>query len=238
MPRTIIFVLGLLVGLSGLPYLAQAASMNAQLREQVARSVVQVQARGCPGGDRVGSGFAFGPDQHVVTALHVVSGCQRISVYWEKHGGATQQARIVGVLNGADLALLHAPGAPGQALAHQPSKPQANAQLEALGYYLAVPTMDNKPLRVTFGSSRLRDMLPGGVRKELERSGAIDLNLDIVRLDGHLLPGLSGAPIFDLSGQVVAVGSGGLKSGAASVSWAVPASHLQTLLTSGDRMTG
>ena len=140
--------------------------------------------------------------------------------------------------DGADLALLHALGSLGRALAHRPQKPQANAELEALGYYLAVPTMYNKPLRVTFGSSRLRDMLPGGVRKELERSGAIDLNLDIVRLDGHLLPGLSGAPIFDLTGHVVAVGSGGLKSGAASVSWAVPAAHLQALLTSGDRMTG
>lgn len=233
MQRTIALLIMLLLPLAEV---AHAGSMDAQLREQVARSVVQVQARGCPDGDRVASGFAFGPDQHVVTALHVVSGCQRLSVYWEKHGGATQQAQVVRVLNDADLALLHASGAPGRALAHSSNKPQANAELEALGYYLAVPTMDNKPLRVTFGSSRLRDMLPGGVRKELEKSGAIDLNLDIVRLDGHLLPGLSGAPIFDLSGRVVAIGSGGLKSGAASVSWAVPASHLQALLTSVDRM--
>jgi len=216
----------------------QSASMDAQLREQVARSVVQVQARGCPDGDRVGSGFAYGPAQHVVTAWHVVAGCNRITIYWEKHGGATQQAKVVRVLNRADLTLLHAADAPGRALTEIRTQPQVNDQLEALGYYLAVPTMDNKPLRVTFGSTRLRDMLPRDVRQELEQSRAIDLNLDIVRLDGHLLPGLSGAPIFNSNGRVVAIGSGGLKSGAASVSWAVPAAHLKNLLTSSDALSG
>ena len=216
---------------------AQAAGMEAQLRERVARSVVQVQARGCPGDDRVGSGFAYGPAQHVVTAWHVVAGCNQITVYWEKHGGATQKAEVVRVLTRADLTLLHATGAPGQALVEVRTRPQANDELEALGYYLAVPSMDNKPLRVTFGSTRLRDMLPKDLRLELEKSKAIDLNLDIVRLDGHLLPGLSGAPIFDLNGHVVAIGSGGLKNGAASVSWAVPAAHLRDLLTSNDSQT-
>lgn len=216
----------------------QAASMNAQLREQVARSVVQVQARGCPGGDRTGSGFAYGPDQHVVTAWHVVAGCERITTYWEKHGGATQQARVVRVLKSADLTLLHSAGAPGKALPEVRTQPRVNDQLEALGYYLSVPTMDNKPLRVTFGSTRLGDMLPNDVRVELEKKRAIDLNLKIVRLDGHLLPGLSGAPLFDTKGRVVAIGSGGLKSGAASVSWAVPAAQLQQLLSSNDAASG
>ena len=133
MPRTIAFLYALLAALAGMPSLAEAASMSVQLREQVARSVVQVQARGCPGGDRVGSGFAFGPDQHVVTALHVISGCQRISVYWEKFGGATQQGTVARVLNGADLALLHVSGAPGQALPAERVRPMANAELEALG---------------------------------------------------------------------------------------------------------
>jgi len=225
--------------LLGTMNVSDAQSMDAQLREQIARSVVQIRARNCPDGNsRVGTGFAYGQDQHVVTALHVVDGCSAIQVYWEKHGGATQQAQIVRVLNGEDLALLRAEGAPGRALQANPDKPQPNANLEVLGYYLAVPTMDNKPLRVTFGSSRLRDMLPARVRKELEAARAINLDLEIVRLDGHLLPGLSGAPILDLNGRVVAIGSGGLKSGAASVSWAVPAVNLQHLLASEERAYG
>jgi S1-C subfamily serine protease len=237
MSRTLSRCVAFALAASFTPGSATAATLDAALREEVAKSVVQVQARGCPDTDRVGSGFAFGPQEHVATALHVVAGCERITVYWEKHGGATQQAAVVKVLNGADLALLQATGAPGRALATEARRPQADDELEALGYYLAVPTMDNKPLRVTFGSTRLRDMLPSAVRRELEQSGAIDLDLEIVRLDGHLLPGLSGAPIFDRQGRVVAVGSGGLKSGAASVSWAVPALQLDALLASTDNMT-
>jgi len=220
------------------PNAAAASGLDATLREEVAKSVVQVQARGCPDHDRIGSGFAFGPDEYIATALHVVAGCDNITVYWEKHGGATQRAEVARVLNGADLALLQAQGAPGRTLTAEPQRPATNDELEALGYYFAVPTMDNKPLRVTFGSSRLRDMLPTAVRRELEQSGAIDLDLEIVRLDGHLLPGLSGAPIFNQAGRVVAIGSGGLKSGAASVSWGVPAIHLQELLISSDVMSG
>ncbi|HKK30088.1 MAG TPA: serine protease [Alphaproteobacteria bacterium] len=228
----------LVAGALGLAFLMPRPALSvldADLREQVARSVVQVQARGCESGDRVGTGFAFGSEEYVVTALHVVADCGRITVYWEKHGGITSTATIARVLNGADLALLRIDSGPGQPLRAERRRPKTNDELEALGYYLAVPTMDNKPLRVTFGSSRLADMLPARVRRELAGAGSIDLGMEIVRLDGHLLPGLSGAPIVNKDGRVVAIGSGGLKSGAASVSWGVPAAHLEALLQSAER---
>ena len=227
----------LLVGM--LPLAASADGLNPQLREQLARSVVQVQARGCPGPQgmerRVATGFAYGPAGHVVTAAHVVSGCDGVTVYWEKHGGQTQSATVARVLPRADLALLNVGQSPAEALQEEPNRPAVDAAVETLGYYLSVPTMSNKRLRVTYGSSRLADMVPPETRRELEQSGAIDVNLDILRLDGHLLPGHSGAPIFDMRGRVVGIGSGGLKSGSASISWAVPASHLPALLASQER---
>ncbi len=223
-----------------LPLTAPAQGLNPQLREQLARSVVQVQARGCPGPEgaerRVATGFAYGPAGHVVTAAHVVAGCEGVTVYWEKHGGQTQSATIARVLPPADLALLRVGQTPAEPLREEPNRPAVDAEVETLGYYLSAPTMSNKRLRVTYGSSRLADMVPPQTRRELEQSGAIDVNLDILRLDGHLLPGHSGAPIFDMKGRVVGVGSGGLKSGAASVSWAVPASHLTALLASEERL--
>jgi len=219
---------------------AAAQGLAPGLREQLARSVVQVQARGCPAPDggserRVATGFAYGPAGHVVTAGHVVAGCTAITVYWEKYGGQTQSARLARVLARADLALLDAGPAPGEPLIAEPARPPVDAEVETLGYYLAVPTMSNKRLRITYGSARLADMLPPDTRRELQRSGAIDVNLDILRLDGSLLPGHSGAPVFDMAGRVVGIGSGGLKSGAASVSWAVPASHLAALLASNEQ---
>ena len=229
----------LLILLALLPHALSAAGLDQTLREELARSVVQVQGIGCPAMQgterRVATGFAYGPTGHIATANHVVAGCQRVTVYWEKHGGETQVAQVVRVLPNADLALLQVSQTLGQALTANTQRPAVDAELETLGYYLAVPTMSNKQLRVTFGSARLADMVPAETRQALEQSGTIDVNLDILRLDGHLLPGHSGAPIFNLNGQVVGVGSGGLKSGAASVSWAVPASYLAALLVSQQR---
>ncbi len=51
----------------------------------------------------------------------------------------------------------------------------------------------------------------------------------ILRLDGNLVPGLSGAPLIDASGAVAGIGSGGLENGAVGISWAVRSEYLERL---------
>ncbi|MEO0360951.1 MAG: hypothetical protein AAF322_07575, partial [Pseudomonadota bacterium] len=110
-------------------------------------------------------------------------------------------------------------------------------RLEALGYSLGRRSMSNTPVTVRFGSDRLAAILTGPVARELRASTSIDLDMRILRLDGHLLPGLSGAPILSPSGEVAGVGGGGLKQGAASISYAVPAEALDRLMASGEVQT-
>jgi hypothetical protein len=208
---------------------ARAEPLDAALREQVALSVAQVRARDCPEGGRAATAFAYGEAGRFVTALHAVAGCRTVSVFLEKHGGHVLPARVERVVARADLALLTVENSPAPPLRRARAEPAVNDALEAVGYYLAVPTMDNKPLRVTFGDRRLASMLPEAVRRELAQTATIDLEMEVVRLDGHLLPGLSGAPLVDATGAVAAVGSGGLQSGAASVSFGVPATWLDAL---------
>lgn len=212
-----------------------AAVMDAVTREAVSLSVVEVRARECDGGDRSGSGFVFGAADRLVTALHVVAGCRRLSVFFEKRGGRVVSATLDRALADADLALLALSETAGPALPPAARSAAVDEEVEALGFYLGVPSMDNKRLRVTFGNDRLASMLPDGLRRELAAASAIDPDLRILRLDGHLLPGLSGAPILNAAGQVVAVGSGGLKNGAASVSFAVPVEQIDRLMRSGER---
>lgn len=204
---------------------------------QTARAVAQVRARHCPDGEatKAGSGFLFGGSDQLVTAFHVVAGCGRIDAYFERNRGSTVSARVERVLEEVDLALLRLDRAVGPPLPAAATPPEPNDQLEAIAFFFGSPTLDNKTLKVTFGSSRLRSMLPSPVSRVLAQSRVIDLDLEVVRLDGHLLPGASGAPLITADGSVAAVGSGGLKSGAASISWAVPASHLDALLTSQER---
>jgi hypothetical protein len=63
----------------------------------------------------------------------------------------------------------------------------------------------------------------------LAKIGFPALDLNILYLEGSLLPGFSGAPVFDGQGRLIGVGDGGLEKGASNVSWIIPAKYLTDL---------
>lgn len=63
----------------------------------------------------------------------------------------------------------------------------------------------------------------------LAKIGFPALDLNILYLEGSLLPGFSGAPVFDTQSQLIGIGDGGLEKGASNVSWIIPASYLTEL---------
>jgi hypothetical protein len=77
-------------------------------------------------------------------------------------------------------------------------------------------------------------VIPPDALDRMSRSSLLGVDEEIVRLDGHLLPGSSGAPLIASDGKVAAIASGGLAGGGAALSWAVPASNLNKLLSSTD----
>ena len=209
--------------------LAAQPSIGDEVMRRVSNSVLQVRARGCGTNDRVGTGFAWPSADRVVTAFHLVAGCQKLTLYHEGRR-VERDAAITAVLREGDLALLSVSGSADWVTAIVATRrPEMQDNLAVLGYELSSPTMGSKSLRLSFGSSRLRDMLPDPVRRELQTVGFPSIDLEILRLEGHLLPGHSGAPIFDREGKVVAIANGGLENGAASISWGLPVVLLQQL---------
>lgn len=49
-----------------------------------------------------------------------------------------------------------------------------------------------------------------------------DINKEVLSIEGVLLPGHSGSPIFNANDQVIGIGNGGLKKGSVGISWAIP----------------
>ena len=231
-PRTAV-AYGLLVFTT----VVQGASLTDEVFDRAASAVAQVSAEECNGEPRTGTGFLYGESDLMVTSLHVIAGCQRLSAYFEHAGSRTVRAQLHRVLKRADLALLRLHKSVAEPLEATTAAPVPNDLLEVIAFFLSAPSLDNKTLKVTHGSTRLRDMLPPQQKRDLDRNSTLNLDLSIVRLDGHLLPGASGAPLLDRQGQVAAVGNGGLSHGAASISWAVPARHLDELLESDERDT-
>ena len=226
------WVLGLM--LAAAPQFAMG-ELSQSVRETVAKSVVQVRASGCPDGDRVATGFVYGKPTHIVTAFHVISGCSDFNVFFERQGGRVSRATVERTHASEDLALLTIPDSGVSVLRTASRSARVDDRLEAIGYSLSVQTMSNTPLVVRFGDDRLTAILPPKVRNEVRSGTRINLDMRILRLDGHLLPGLSGAPILSRDGDIVGIGMGGLKTGAASISWAAPADALQRLMSSNER---
>lgn len=206
---------------------------------RASRSVVVVTAENCAGPSRTGTGFVWREKRWIVTALHIVSGCKRLSVR-SQSAGALRTVRLLRVSKQSDLALLgldeDLPGV--EPLSSSSVSPEVDDVLKAVGYQLGAPTLSDVPLRVALGSSALRDMLPESVRKEISAAGSPGLSLTVLRLDGHLLPGLSGAPILESAGLVVGVGDGGLENGAASISFGIPVRYLAELEASTEPISG
>ena len=221
--------LAVLACLIALP--AAAQPVPADVLARVAPAVLRIYAN-CGGAEPLsGTGFAWGTPGRVVTAFHVVAGCDSVDVYYQ--GFKSARATIERVLPSADLALLTvAEPPPIQALAISDIVPAVGETVDVYGYPLGLPTRSDAPLYVTDANREtplLRDAVGGNEREQIRQLGMPSLDTEILRVDGNLLPGHSGAPIFNHQGLVVAIGSGGLQRGTVGIGWAVRAHYLADL---------
>jgi S1-C subfamily serine protease len=190
----------------------------------------------CVSDGRSGTGFVWSSTNSAVTALHVVTGCQKIVVHYESLG-VSEAASLAKISRRADLALLKIDNAPNtHIMSISSSPPSLTEDLSTLGYPLQLTHMESTSLRLRYGSSTLRNIVPQSVADHLS-GGSPSLDLDVDAIEGHLLPGHSGAPIFDQNQRVVAIADGGLENGAAAISWGIPVKYLSQLQSSNEPLT-
>lgn len=195
-------------------------------RQRSAKSVVQVTCRRA-GSAESGTGFVWSKPTYVVTALHVVAGCDRITVYSESQKDA-RDARVIAVHLESDLALLELDSELGLTpLKHATLQPNLTAEHEIWGYPHSIPAMKSDDIRFSRGleeTQTLKSIFRSSEQfeRELGKQGYPKLTAQILRLSSIIQPGHSGAPIFDQDGLVVGIGDGGLRSGVARLNWAIP----------------
>lgn len=211
-------------------------ALDAQQIDQRAPAVLRVEADDCQSASREATGFEWEGPTTVVTAWHVVSGCEAIQVY-SQADRASYDAQVERVLVSRDLALLRLsrPLMRGYPLHAAAAAPGITDELTVLGYPENIQTLRSTTFHAAYGARDLGDAVPDAVASDLQRSGFLRLDTTILNIDGHLLPGHSGAPILDSSGDLVAIADGGLASGTVGISWALPVSYLADLVVSADR---
>ncbi len=203
----------------------------------LSKAVVRMNNLDCTGSaGNISTGFIYHDKASVVTALHAVRNCRTFRVDYD-NGAKQKAAHIARIDRAADLALLTVDDPIDvRPLEISDREPALTDPLQVLGFPLQIPTMSSTSLHLRFGGTRLRDIVPTQVRNDLASVGSPSIDLTITNIEGHLLPGLSGAPIFNSSNRVVAVGDGGLSDGASGISWGIPAAALPRLLQSNDSL--
>lgn len=218
---------------------AGEAQVSSQIIEHVSKSVVLIEARQCNGEvkSRNGSGFTFGNSLQIVTAYHVVGGCKQLTVLNVSTGRTVSStATITHVLKSNDLALIVVDKALSESFLSNVTAASLNTKYMALGFALGIPTQSQAEVSVAFNSNSLREMLPADYQQQLALT-AIDIQQRIIRFYNPLMPGMSGGPIFDEKGNVIAVVAGGLMSGEIPASWGWPSEIIpQSLLQSSEEV--
>jgi serine protease Do len=186
------------------------------LIKKVSPSVVQVLVTGygpLEDGDRgnagvvigrqraIGSGFVIDPNGYIITNAHVVRGAQRVQVVLpvSNADGSLDAAlssrtnivpaRIVGVTNEIDLALLKIDG----------------GKLPALAIALYRNLRQGEAV-FAFGSPEgLRNTLTHGVISAVARQTDPDSPMVYIQTDAPINPGNSGGPLVNVNGEVVGV---------------------------------
>ncbi len=200
--------------------------------------VVQIMAQQCSTSTDplVLSGFAMQRRGHTViaTALHGVVGCKDVSVASPASKDAVA-VRIVAVDIKHDAALLSSSELQKHQFRHVKFGTMPKNAWKVRFYVKGYPFGLNKPMVTNLRVRRnalveLDSLIPnGGETNVLRERNSPSLSESVISVEGHLTPGMSGAPIFadDKLTRVIGIADGGLDEGVDEITWAIPVSELK-----------
>lgn len=176
--------------------------------------------------ERSQTGFRVRKLKGLVTALHGVADCQRMTVSSKSGPIFKQPLTIRSIDKDHDVALLSSAEfdtAPddGFELA-EPLNLMAHQSVKVVGHPYGISSLDtiltvrDEPLKL------LKELVPAVPLSNLITRQSPNHLIQVINLQGNLLPGHSGAPVLDSNGHVLGVANGGLKGGFAGISWAIP----------------
>ena len=228
-----------------------AATALQTKEEQSSESVVEITCDvqiddgkgGVKPGQQRATGFAWIDSMHVVTALHAVVGCPKedgkVYTYVKKEQAGGTNADVVAAHLESDLALLKLRRDIGlTAIPHATSAPDKEAKHYLYGYPMFMDEMDGGPLTFKWGKGGKLTTTLGKFRDtelhKLLAGQSYPKETTTIMKIGYppILGGYSGAPVFDESGNVVAIVDGALLGGGKGANWSVPAYLYLPLLRS------
>lgn len=223
----------ILLAIIAIMFLQAGAQVSSAIIE---KSIVRVEVT-VPGETKakVCTGFIWKTPDQIVTSLHAMRTGGKI---WVKYlGEFPREVEIKRVLQEADLVLLKVKDGQAPVPAgvvpfttyHNAIIPE-HTPVWALGYNRGAPHAATQNLNKGYTKTEtLESFIPKKDLDALIRGKMPSVKLEIIYINGTLLPGYSGSPVYNDKGVLVGIGDGGLEEGASNVSWVIPAKFLTQL---------
>lgn len=166
------------------------------------------------------TGFILEGTHGIVTALHGVIGCSEITASNASALGATfiKGLEIIAVDVDHDIALLlpQEDELPSDGLSFTTYEASNKSKWTVIGYPGGAQGQNYVGVTAE-GSGRisdLNDLIPSGNFEDAEHRGSPNIHIaKVLTLQNAILPGYSGAPVFDANQDVVGIGNGGIFDG-------------------------
>jgi S1-C subfamily serine protease len=180
----------------------QASSSELTLPDlfaKVEKSVVQItdSDETDPLHSRLGSGFVYDTNGHIITNNHVVSGGGRLDVTFPD--GTVYRAALIGSDPFTDLAVLYLEDVPPEKLVPLPladsSAIKVGEQVAAIGNPFGL-------------SGSMTAGIVSGIGRLIPAQEAGDFSIpDVIQTDAPVNPGNSGGPLLNMRGEVIGINS-------------------------------
>ena len=198
------------------------------LFEHVEKSVVQItdSVQSNPADSRLGSGFVYDNNGHIITNYHVVNGGEGDKLDVTFLDGTVYRATLIGSDPFTDLAVLYVADAPKDKLA---PLPLANSSATRVGEQVAA-------IGNPFGlSGSMTAGIISGVGRLIPSQEAGDFSIpDVVQTDAPINPGNSGGPLLNMRAEVIGINSAIFSTTGqfAGVGFAVPSNTIAKVVPS------
>ena len=177
------------------------------------------------------TGFRVQGVKGIHTALHGVADCTRITAMPSKGSPLSAALEIRSVDIDNDMALLASAeldGLPADGFETATDVAWSTLRtVRVLGHPFGIKAFETRLIVPEPAIRSLLDHVPAEAQKGLTLRRSPAPRINVLSVQGPILPGHSGAPILDARDRVVAVANGGLKGGTVDIAWAIPFSNIR-----------
>jgi S1-C subfamily serine protease len=177
------------------------------------------------------TGFRLEGLEGIITVLHGIVGCKKIRIFNDAGEINFKNLELVKADIQHDVALLHSvkfknfkvsglPAAEGQS---------TYEELYIIGYPLGMlSSLITSHINIRMPPiKKLWSLIPPSLIRAMKNRQSPSIEVNVLSLEGSVLPGQSGAPLLNGENQVVGIINGGLRGGTVGVSWAIPLKDIQ-----------